>query len=63
MPTDDPLKAGAQLGLALALHGLVADLLGRLQEGVEDGEERSELGLELGTPGDQLLEERQLNLT
>ena len=62
MTTNDPLQTEAELGVALALHGLVADLLRRLQEGVEDEEEGGELTLELGAPGDQLLVERQLNL-
>ena len=55
MATDDPLQTEAKLGVALALHGLVADLLRGLQEGVEDDEEGGELALELGAPGDQLL--------
>ena len=63
MATDDPLQTEAKLGVALALHGLVADLLRGLQEGVEDDEEGGELTLELGAPGDQLLVQRQLNLT
>ena len=60
--TDDPLQTEAKLGVALALHGLVADLLRGLQEGVEDDEEGGELALELGAPGDQLLVQRQLDL-
>ena len=62
MTTHDSLQTEAELGVALALHGLVADLLRGLQEGVEDDEEGGELALELGAPGDQLLVERQLNL-
>ena len=62
MTTNDPLQTEAELGVALALHGLIADLLRGLQEGVEDEEEGGELTLELGAPGDQLLIERQLNL-
>ena len=63
MATDDPLQTEAKLGVALALHGLVADLLRGLQEGVEADQEGGELTLELGAPGDQLLVQRQLNLT
>ena len=62
VPVHNPLQTDAKLGVALALHGLVADLLRGLQEGVEDEEEGGELTLELGAPGDQLLVERQLNL-
>ena len=62
MTTNDPLQTEAELGVALALYGLIADLLRGLQEGVEDEEEGGELTLELGAPGDQLLVERQLNL-
>ena len=60
--TDDPLQAEAEFGVALALHGLIADLLRGFQEGVEDHEEGGELSLELGAPGDQLLVQRQLKL-
>ena len=60
--TYDPLQTEAKLGVALALHGLVADLLRGLQEGVEYDKEGGELTLELGAPGDQLLVQRQLKL-
>ena len=62
MTADNPLQAGAQLGVALALHGLVTDLLSGLQEGVEDGDQRCELGLEFVAPRNELLKERQLHL-
>ena len=44
--TDDPLQAEAEFGVALALHGVVADLLRGLQEARERGDHRAQRGLE-----------------
>ena len=62
MPVNDSLQTNSQLRVALTLHGLIANLLRRLEEGVEDCEEGSEVVLELAAPCHQLLVQWQLDL-
>ena len=62
VPGDDPLQTEPHVRVALALHGVVADLLRGLQEAREHGDHWAQRGLEPRAAADELLEQGDLNL-
>ena len=59
---DNPLQTEPHVRVALALHGVVADLLRGLQEARERGDHRAQRGLESWAAANQLLKQGDLNL-